>query len=86
MKAKLSPAQIRVLKALAEPERSIAHFLSGFDAYWFFSSHEFRPRFDTMEKLISLGLLDIEKDDYGRYKTARINQAGREYLKEEGAP
>lgn len=81
MKAKLSPAQVKVLRALAEPGGK-AHFLSGLDAYWFLNNREGQVRFLSMEHLIMEGFINLEKDRWGRYKSATITPAGRSYLAE----
>lgn len=80
-KIKLSPAQIKVLKALAEPNNKV-HFMTGLDAYWFLSSTHGRIRFTTMERLIMADLINVKKDSLGRYDQATITDKGRAYLAE----
>lgn len=80
-KPKLSPAQVKVLRTLAEPGGK-AHFVTGIDSYWFLSNHYNRVRFLTMEALISIGLVDLRKDISGEYHSATITPAGLAYLAE----
>ena len=77
---KLSPTQIRVLKALAEPG-NLAHFTSGLNAYWWLSSTFTGIRAATIDRLSVEGVISIKTDSLGYPDTATITPAGREYLK-----
>ena len=80
---KLSPAQVRVLKALAEPGiASVAHYMSGIDPYWFLSNRNGRIRCATMRWLIQFKLIKPTYDAVGYFDYAIITPAGRAYLEQ----
>jgi hypothetical protein len=80
MKPNLSATQIKVLRALAEGAKayympSIGRFQP--NSYWTLPG--IRVGLATMRKLISMGVVGLTYE-HGRYDTAYILPAGREYL------
>jgi len=79
---KLSPAQIRVLKALAE-EGAVAYYMRSMGSfqpnpYW--SLPKGRANLTTMRLLIQYKLLKPTYDKIGYFDTATITPAGKAYL------
>lgn len=76
-KTKLSPVQVKALRALAE-EGNYAHYMPyqgrfNPSAYWFLHSDMSNVRCSTMDKLYQMGFVSGN--------TATITPAGRDYLR-----
>ena len=77
---KLSPAQVKVLRALAEPG-VVGMLVTGIDAHWFLTSLMLNVRFATMDRLINSNFVSPRDVDIGKYSVSvEITPAGREYL------
>jgi hypothetical protein len=83
---KLSPTQIKTLRALAEPgARAIYRsYMGSFCSNPYWGGVGFRVRAGTMNRLISLDLVKSTLDRMGYYDKATITPAGREYLESLG--
>ena len=77
---KLSPAQLKVLKALAEP--GARAFAMAMSSNWCLTNRPWRAQLPTILKLSKMGLTDSIYDDFQFIRdTTTITPAGREYLR-----